>query len=95
MMVSTCRAQDQLVVVFRSLEEEQFEPQIGYSWFSIDLWVKVQASEAESKLLTVCSSFKTARDFEIGFLFLEELKKYQLFLKTTGDLPRVTLEWRG
>ncbi len=70
MMASTCKVENQLILVFRSLREEQFEAQIGYSWVSMDLWARVQASEADCKLLTVCSSFKTTKDFEAGLSLL-------------------------
>ena len=70
MMASTCKVMDQLILVFRSLQEEQFEAQVGYSWVSMDLWVRVQASESDCKLLTVCSSFRNTKDFETGLLFL-------------------------
>lgn len=70
MMASTYKEDGKLILVFRSLQEEQFEAQIGYSWISIDIWVRVQTSETDCKLLTVCSSYKNGKDFEIGLLML-------------------------
>lgn len=44
--------------------------------------------------MNVCAWMGSEDDMEYGQGFIDELRKFQLFLRTAGQLPTTTLEWR-
>jgi hypothetical protein len=54
----------------------------------------LQAGEEPQRLMNVCAWMGSEEDMEFGQGFIDELRKFQLFLRTTGQLPTATLEWR-
>lgn len=64
MMVNTCIVEGDYVVVFRSLDQNHFERQMGHNWLKMNLWVRArQSGEELHRLMNICASFGSQKDY--------------------------------
>jgi hypothetical protein len=94
LLVHTCLLHADPVLILRALPHGHFPPNSAHP-LQITVCVRVkQAGDELTRLMNVCVWMGNEDDLEYGQGFIDELRKFQLFLKTTGQLPITTLEWR-